>query len=333
MTPVTAALDLREHLAHLPTPMERADRLGASLGRTPGTTWIKRDDCTGLAAGGNKLRKLEYVVADALAEDCDWLVTLGGPQSNAARMTAAVGRRFGMGCTLVLVGEQPERYSGNLVVDTMLGAEIVWRDPSDPRHEDVMIAAEVERLREAGRRPYAVAVGSSTPRGSLGYVRAAQEILGQLPEVDVVVCGTGSAGTQAGLVAGFGDHARVHGVRVGTRRRLYDRIEKLAADTAALAGLPSPVGRCRLDEDHLGDGYGAHTVSGATAMALAARTEGLLLDPVYTAKAMAGFITACRTGAIRPDQVAVFLHTGGLPGLLSDDHGPWTAGAVGAAEA
>lgn len=311
----------RLRLAHLPTPLEPMDGLAKELGRAPGTLWVKRDDCTGLAAGGNKARKLEFALAEPAAAGADTLVTLGGPQSNAARMTAAAARRLGMNCTLILEGSRPAELTGNIVLDSLLGAELVWLTSDLPADE--AIALECERLTAQGRRPAGIAVGASTPTGSLGYVGAALEIIGQLPQVDVVVTATGSAGTQAGLVAGFGDHAKVLGVRVGERRYLRERVQAMAAATAALAGLAEPAGQCWLEEGYLGDGYGAHTGSCAEAMVLAARTEGLLLDPVYTGKSMAGLIGACRAGVIPPDAVVVWVHTGGLPGLLSADHGPW----------
>ena len=316
----------RLRLAHLPTPLEPAERLARALGKPPGTLFVKRDDCTGLAAGGNKLRKLEFVVAAAVENGCDWLVTLGGSQSNAARMTAAVARTQGMNCSLILAGEPPEEVSGNLVLDAVLGAHLVWADADDARSDDELIQAECDRLTGAGHRPFAVPVGASIPLGSLGYVGAAFEIRRELPDVDVVVTATGSAGTHAGLVAGFGDHGRVMGVRVGERQQLRERVERLAVETAELAGLSEPVGECWLEEAYLGDGYGAHTAECGDAIVTAARTEGLILDPVYTGKAMAALIGACRSGTLAREAVIVYLHTGGMPGLLSHRHADWAAG-------
>lgn len=312
------------------TPLEPMTRLEEALGRRAGTLWVKRDDTTGLAGGGNKVRKLEYEVAAALAQGCDWLVTGAGVQSNAARATAAAAVRAGLRCTLVLDGQPPPRRSGNLVLDDVLGADVRFRPVASHEDLDAELAYAAEELRTQGARPYVVAVGASTPLGALGYVDAASEIREELPSVDVVVVATGSAGTHAGLVAGFGTHDRVLGVRVGTRADLATRIERLAAETAVLAGLAAPVGECRLAEDQLGAGYGEPTPECFDAIRLAARTEALILDPVYTGKAMAGLIAACRDGRIADDDVVVFLHTGGLPGLLSDVHADRTAVAVAA---
>ncbi|MEI2778869.1 MAG: D-cysteine desulfhydrase family protein [Tetrasphaera sp.] len=317
----------RLRLAHLPTPLEPMDRLARALGKPPGTLYVKRDDCTGLAGGGNKLRKLEFLVADALAQECDWLVTVGGPQSNSARMVAAVARRHPLEVTLVLTGERPTALSGNLVLDAVLGAQLVWAEDVGLDGGDDVVEAECRRVRDLGHRPYGIPLGASNPLGSLGYVLAVQEIREQCPRVDIVVTATGSAGTHAGLVAGWGDHAAVMGVRVVPRADLGEQVTRMALDTARLAGLPEPVGLCRLEEGFLGGGYGAHTDACAEAIVLAARTEGLILDPVYTGKAMAALIDATRTGRLDPGAVVVFLHTGGMPGLLSDAHGAWAAQA------
>jgi 1-aminocyclopropane-1-carboxylate deaminase/D-cysteine desulfhydrase-like pyridoxal-dependent ACC family enzyme len=295
------------------------DALARALGRPQGSLLVKRDDATGLAAGGNKVRKLEYVLAHAQAQGVDWLVTGAGVQSNAARATAAAAAKLGMGCTLVLDGAPPADRSGNLVLDDILGAEVRFCPAADFATLDAALQATADDLADAGRQPYVVAVGASTPLGSLGYVACADELTGQA-EFDVVVVATGSSGTHAGLVAGLGDHARVHGVQVGVRHDLLDRVRRLAADTAALAGRPEPVGDTQLDHTQLGAGYGAHTPAAFEAITLAARTEGLILDPVYTGKAMASLIAGCRTGRWRDDEVIVFVHTGGMPGLLSVNH-------------
>ena len=314
----------RVSLSHLPTPLEPMDRLAAHLGRPAGTLWVKRDDLTGLAGGGNKVRKLEYVLADALAHGADHVVTLGGPQSNAARMTAAAAARLGLGCTLVLDGERPATVSGNLLLDLLCGADIRWHPCDSVEEQEAAILAACADLAAAGARPYAITVGASNALGSLGYVDVAREIVHDLPDVDTVVVATGSCGTQAGLVAGFGDHARVLGVRVGERRTMAARVARLAEETAALAGLPTPVGDVRLDEDHLGAGYGEHTDATIAAMVVAARLEALVLDPVYTGKSFAALLTRLRRGELT-DGPVVWVHTGGTPGLLSDAHGPRVA--------
>jgi D-cysteine desulfhydrase len=322
----TDPLARRLRLLDLPTPVQRLDRLAARLGKPPGAVWVKRDDLTAIAGGGNKSRKLEYALVDAVEAGADHVLTLGGAQSNAARAVAGAAAVLGMRATILAVGRPPERISGNLLLDELLGAEIVWIDPDDERSSDQALADEARRLTGQGRRAFVIPVGVSTPVGALGYVSAARELTDQVPGLDVVVTATGSAGTQAGLAAGLGDHRRVLGVRIGTRRALRERIATLAQQTAEFAGLDAPVGDVRLDERHLGDGYGAHTNDAAAAIRLLARTEGLLLDPVYTGKAMAALLTCCREGSIGTGQVVVFLHSGGLPGLFADEHAAWLAG-------
>ena len=315
----------RVDLVSNPTPLEPADRLASSLGLRSGTLWIKRDDLAGLAGGGNKARKLEFHCAAAIEAGCDWLVTGGGLQSNHARLTAAAAAHFGLGSSIVLTGDRPERVSGNLLLDHLLGANIVFAGAISDDDAELAIHAEADRLNASGRRAHAIPIGGSDPLGCQGYVRAAVEILAQLPDLELVVCASASAGTHAGLVAGLGDHRKVLGVRVGTRRDLRDRITRLAADAASLAGLPAPNGSCQLDENQLGAGYASPTKECGEAILLAARTEGLILDPVYTGKAMAGFVDAARRGEIASGSKVVFLHSGGLPGLLADERADWAS--------
>ncbi|MBA3654551.1 MAG: D-cysteine desulfhydrase family protein [Actinobacteria bacterium] len=309
----------RVALAHLPTPVEPMDRLGAALGFDPGELWVKRDDCTGLAGGGNKARKLEYLCADALAQGCDTLVTGGGAQSNHARMTAAAANKLGLGCTIVLAADE-EVPAGNVVLDVVLGAEIVWAGPLGYRATEAAIEGAYARLAAAGRRPYLMPIGGATVVGALGYVDAADELVAQLPDVDLVVVAGGSGGTHAGLVAGLGDHAKVLGVNVGARRDLAEAVSLKAAEVADLRGRPSPSGTVQVDDARVGAGYGMATQDGGDALEMTARLEGLILDPVYTAKAMAGLIAARRDGRIAPGQRVVFLHTGGMPALFATGH-------------
>lgn len=323
MIDAAAAFAPRVRLAHLPTPMQPMDRLADAIGRRPGTLFVKRDDETGLGTGGNHLRKLEFILADALESGSDWLVTAGDAESNAACTIAASAARCGLGCTLLLHGAREGLLSGNAGLGALLGADLVFADRGDPHRDSDLLEVQLTRLRAEGHTPYRVSAGASTPLGALGYVDAAREIAEQVPEVDVVVVATGSGGTHAGLVAGFGDHAMVHGVRVGTRRRLRERVETIAAQAATLSGRPRPAGRCILDENHLGAGYASPTEDGLAAVLLAARTEGLLLDPVCTGKAMASLIAASRSGALPADATVVFVHTGGLPCLLSERYAQW----------
>jgi D-cysteine desulfhydrase len=327
-----APVPLRGMLAQTPTPLQSMDRLAAALGRPAGSLLVKRDDLTGLAGGGNKARKLEYLCADAVSRGATWLVSGGGPQSNHARMTAAAAARLGLGCTLLIQGRPDPVPSGNLLLDVLLGARIEYVPPSDFDGAEAQMAMVAARLEEAGQQPYVVATGGSTPLGALGMADSAREVLAERPDVDLLVVATGSAGTQAGLAVGMGSHARVLGFRVAMQHDLADRAASIAAGAADLAGVPAPEGEVRLDASQLGPGYGQGTEACLEALALVARTEGLVLDPVYTGKAMAGLIAAVRTGAIDPDEVVTFVHTGGMPGLLSTSQAAWAARGLGIGE-
>ena len=318
-------LERRVALCHAPTPLEPMDRLAAWLGLPAGTLAVKRDDCTGLAGGGNKARKLEYLCADALARGCYVLVTGGGRQSNHVRMTAAAANKLGLAATIVLAGGRPAHPTGNVVLDHLLGPEIVWAGDLEYYETEAAIEGEAARLRAASRRPYAIPVGGASPVGALGYVKAGLELLGQDPGVDLVVVADGSGGTHAGLAAALGDHGRVLGVDVGTRPDLDERVPEKAAEVASLAGLPGPTGRCVVDHRRFGTGYGAVTAECRRALDAAARLEGLVLDPVYTGKAMAGLVAAVGEGRIRPGQRVVFLHTGGMPALFASSYADWIA--------
>ena len=321
----TGALGRRLGLAHLPTPLEPADRLGAALGMEPGCLWVKRDDCTGLAGGGNKARKLDYLCADALASGCDTLVTGGGRQSNHARMTAAAANRLGLDCTLVLTSAAPSHPTGNVVLDLVLGASIEWAGALDYPGTEAAIESACARLADEGRAPYAIPVGGASAIGALGYVDAARELSEQLPEVALVVVADGSGGTHAGLAAGLGHHDRVMGVDVGARPDLDDAVGPKAAEVATLAGLAPPSGTALVDHGERGEGYGATTDACRAAIDLAARTEGLILDPVYTGKAMAGLVAARRDGRIGAGTRTVFVHTGGMPALFASTYSRWIA--------
>ena len=322
-------LQRRVALAQLPTPLEPLDRLAAALGKPVGTLWVKRDDLTALGGGGNKARKLEHLCADALYQGCDTLVTGGGPQSNHVRMTAAAANRLGLSCAVVVAGERPATPTGNLVLDELFGAGMAWLGgEGELRYGEVeaAIVAAAARLESEGRRPYAIPIGGANAVGALGYVRAAQELQAQAPSLDWVVLADGSGGTHAGLAAGLGDHRFVLGVDVGARDDLDGAVPALAEAAAALAGLPAPAcgaGPPSIDHDQAGPAYGAPTDAAREAVLMAARLEGLILDPVYTGKAMAGLVAACRAGRIAPADQVVFLHTGGLPALFADSYAGW----------
>lgn len=312
----------RTAIALMPTPVHRLDRLAAHLGMAPGMLLVKRDDMTGLAGGGNKARKLKVICAQAVERGCDTLVTGGGVQSNHARMTAAAAALLGLDCVLVLAGDKPAAPTGNVVLDGLLGATAVWAGAMSSDELDEAIDDEAARLRRAGRRPYAVPVGGSDALGSSAYVGAAAELVRQVPDVEIVVVATGSCGTHAGLAAGLGDHSRVVGVRVGERPSLEARVAALADAAADVAGVPTPVGRPCIDHEHVGGGYAVPSETGMRAVRLAARLEGLILDPVYTGKAMAGLMAARRSGRVGPSTRTVFLHTGGLPGVFAEALAP-----------
>jgi D-cysteine desulfhydrase len=299
------------------------DRLGAELGLRPGQLLVKRDDCTGLAGGGNKARKLEYLCADAVAQGCDTLVTGGGRQSNHVRMTAAAANRLGLACTVVLSSNQPKVPTGNVVLDHVLAPDIVWAGPLDYYATEAAIEAACARLTAEGRTPYLMPVGGASTVGALGYVQGGLELAEQVPDVGLVVTADGSGGTHAGLVAALGDHGRVLGVDVGTRPDLDEQVPVKAAAAAALAGLPAPTGTCQVDHDHFGSDYGDPTDECREALDLAGRLEGLVLDPVYSGKAMVGVIAACREGRIGRDTRVVFLHTGGIPALFATRYAGW----------
>ncbi len=299
-------------LAQLPTPLDEAPRLSAALGVR---VLVKRDDQTGLALGGNKARKLDFLLKDAIERGCDTLVTAGGAQSNFARMTAAAAARCGMACHLVLGGSEPAHFSGNLVLDRLFGAELHFANTEDWS----VLEAEVKRIAaEAGPRAYAMPIGGATPVGALAYVDAADELLGQMERPpDWIVVADGSGGTHAGLLAGLPSATRVLGVDVSRPPvPLTVTVPKLAAKTAALAGRPAPAGEVII-ADHCGPKYASITAECQEAVRLAAHTEGLVLDPVYTGKAMAGLIAAARAGTIAG--TVVFLHTGGAVALFADE--------------
>jgi D-cysteine desulfhydrase family pyridoxal phosphate-dependent enzyme len=300
------------------------NRLGAELGFAADRLWVKRDDLTALAGGGNKVRKLERLCADALDTGADTLATGGGRQSNHVRMTAAAANRLGLACTVVLASDPPDVPTGNVVLDELLGPEMVWAGDLDYMALEDRILEEAERLRGEGRKPYAMPVGGASTVGALAYVDAASELRSQVPDADLVVVADGSGGTHAGLVAGLGDHSKVLGVDVGTRPNLDDAVPEMAATVADAAGLQAPVGDVQVDHDRFGDGYGEPTDSCREALLMAARLEGLVLDPVYSGKAMAGLIAAVRGGRI--DQTSlhvVFVHTGGMPALFSPRYADW----------
>ena len=303
-------------LSSWPTPLEPAPRLAAALGLGPDDLWVKRDDLTSFA-GGNKVRKLEHLVGEAEAAGATVLVTSGGVQSNHARMTAAAAAVRGLRAVLVLSGEAAAARPGNLALEELFGARVVVVGPDED--VDERVAAVAEELRGDGEVPAVLPLGGSTPTGARGYLACAAELAEQLPGLDTAVVAVGSGGTMAGLVAGLGAE-RVLGVDTGAVPDPGVRVTDLAtALGATVTGL-----RLRLDQ--VGDGYGVLSEGGAAAMTLAARTEGLVLDPVYTGKAMAGLVAAVADGSVAAGGRTVFVHTGGLPGLFGHPYAAQLAG-------
>jgi 1-aminocyclopropane-1-carboxylate deaminase/D-cysteine desulfhydrase-like pyridoxal-dependent ACC family enzyme len=311
-------------LALCPTPIHPLDRLGAHLGFAPGALLVKRDDLTGLAGGGNKARKLAYLVADAQAQGCDMLVTAGAAQSNHVRLTAAAGRLAGLDVVGVLGGDRPVRDEGNQVLSRLFGLEPIWVGAYDAYHLEEVLAETIVRLWGEGRRPYEIPLGGANAVGTLGYVAAADELAGEAVGATIYTA-TGTGGTHAGLVVGFGHHGRVRGVDVGAVPDIAARVDHLVMATTTLAGRAVPDGRLQLDHSQIGPGYAVGTDAAREAIELAARIEGLVLDPVYSARAMAGLIADRRAGRIEPDQPVVFLHTGGLPSVFTERTAAWLA--------
>lgn len=299
-------------LGTFPTPLEPAPRLAAALGLGPEDLWVKRDDLTGLGAGGNKIRKLEWTVGAALAEGADTLVTTGAPQSNHARLTAAAGARLGLDVVLVLRGTPGASRSGNLALDGLFGARLAWAGEVDQAGLDTAAAEVCARLRADGARPALIPFGGSSTLGARGYVRCGTELREQLPDLRTAVVALGSGGTMAGLVAALGSGS-VLGVDVGALADPAAAVVEFAAPLTAEEITPDAL---RIRRDQVGAGYAALTAPVRDALRLAARSAGLVLDPVYTGRALAGLHAAVRDGTVRPGERTVFLHTGGLPGLF-----------------
>lgn len=312
----------RVTFAHLPTPVEKLERLSRHLGGPE--LLIKRDDQTGLAMGGNKTRKLEFLAAEAIHQGCDHLITTGSPQSNHCRQTAAAAARLGMGCSLVLRGSAPTRITGNLLLSQLVGAHMYWTGGRPTGEVMNEVAGEVRAM---GRSPYVIPLGGSNVMGATGYVLAMQELVEQLAEqhlnVDFVVFASSSGGTQAGLVLG----ARAHGFRGRILGISVDRpAEELKVQVAALAtatathlglGTVSVTDDVEVNDDYIGEGYGVLNDGDREAIRLMAQMEGILLDPVYTGRAMGGLIDLIRWGAFTRRQTVLFWHTGGTPALFA----------------
>ena len=301
-------------LTNLPTPVDDAPRLSEALG-VP--VCVKRDDLTGLAMGGNKARKLDRLCAEAVAQGCDVLVTGGGLQSNHVRQTAGAAARLGLDAHVVLGGARRDELrvpAGNVLLDLLFGASIECVAADDYDAIECAITDAATRLQDTGRKPYAIPIGGAAPPGVAAYADAAHELRAQRPDVDVVFVADGSGGTHAGLLAGWSVHGpRVIGVDVGTRPDLAAAVARMSGN----ASMPE------IDREHVGPGYARVDDRTIAALTLAARTEALVLDPVYTAKAMAALVTWAREGRLATAASICFWHTGGQPALFASQYAPW----------
>ncbi len=318
----------RLHFAHLPTPLEPMQRLSEHLGGP--NLWIKRDDCTGLSSGGNKTRKLEFLMADAVEKKADTIITQGATQSNHARQTTAIAAKLGMECHVLLEDRTGYEdgayvYNGNVLLDQLHGSTISKR----PADTDMNAAMEelAQQLRDDGKNPYIIPGGGSNEIGALGYVNAAVELTTQANDqslrIDHLVHATGSSGTQAGLVLGMegmNSGIPVYGVGVrAPRQKQEEMVFGLAQRTADFMGLsPDLVKRERVvaNSDYVGDGYGLPTDAMVEAVKMMAQFEGILLDPVYSGKGFSGLIDLIRKGHFKKGENVVFLHTGGSISLF-----------------
>jgi 1-aminocyclopropane-1-carboxylate deaminase/D-cysteine desulfhydrase-like pyridoxal-dependent ACC family enzyme len=305
-----------------PTPVQEMSRLRAALGGGP-RLLVKRDDALPFAFGGNKVRKLDVVAAQARDEGADTLLTVGGLQSNHARATAAAAAKLGLRCILVLNGVPPERPTANTRLDALLGAEIQYVASREERAPAMRAAAD--RLRAQGRRPFEIPLGASTPLGAMAFARAMVELADQIPPPEVIVHSSSSGGTQAGLLAGcalLGLSTRVIGISAddpapvlkATVAELVSGVDGTLAASGRLRGSAPEV---EVDDSFVGEGYGIPTPASREALELAARTEALFVDPTYTAKALAGLISYLRAGGFPADHTVLFWHTGGQVGLFA----------------
>ena len=302
-------------LACLPTPVEEMPRLSKHLGRK---LWIKRDDLTGLALGGNKTRKLEFLCADALRLGADMLITTGAPQSNHCRQTAAAAAKLGLGCVLVLTGEPQPADRGNLLLDSLVGAELVW---TGGKNRDQVLQDTFGRMHSAGKNPYLIPYGGSNPLGAASYALAIRELRDQEIRPDWIFFASSSGGTQAGMVLGaqwFGCGGRIQGISVDWKAApLQAKIAALTAETVRTLGEGDAVraDTIRIDDRFLGAGYGKVGDLEREAIHLFARREGIILDPVYTARAAGGMLAMIRQGEIGASESILFWHTGGTPAI------------------
>jgi len=305
-----------------PSPVHDLPRLGAALGGGP-RLLVKRDDAIPFGFGGNKVRKIAIVAAAAVAEGADTLLSVGGVQSNSARVVAAVAARIGLRCVLVLNGTRPDRPTANALLDGLLGAELHSVESREDRAPTM--ARIADGLRREGRRPYEIPLGASTPLGALGFARAVGEMVQQGVAPDVIVHATSSGGTQAGLVAGCALHGlptRVLGISADDPAdAIRGTVRAVIAGMGGLLGVGgaelADARAIEVDDGHVGGGYGVPSAASREAVDLLARHEAMFVDHTYTAKALAGLIHHVRRGSFAPGQTVLFWHTGGQVGLFA----------------
>jgi D-cysteine desulfhydrase len=313
----------RLHIANLPTPIQKLDRLSAELGVN---LFLKRDDYTGTEISGNKVRKLEFSVADALAQGCDTLVTAGGIQSNHCRATAAVAARFGLGCDLVVRGEIPTHHEGNLFLNQAFGARVHLISPEESREEKMDEVVKI--LRAQGHKPYVMPIGASNAVGSLGYAAAIEEITVQENELgfqfDAIVIAVGSGGTYAGLWfanQNQGTDRKIHGLAVDQSTEAFvETIKNILQEMYQNEGLEAPIEYkdIIINDQYIGAGYAKSTPEELEFIMKISREHGLLLDPVYTGKAFYGMVSEIQKGNFKHVQNILFIHTGGLLGWTQE---------------
>lgn len=307
-------------LANLPTPIEPLRNLSRQLGCS---IFIKRDDLTGLAFGGNKTRKLSYLIADAQAKNATVLITTGAVQSNHCRQTAAAAAQAGLKCVLVLTGEKPDLLSGNLYLDSLLGSKILWT--TKEKREDFIVEV-FHQLEKDGEKPYLIPYGGSNHLGAAAYAFAMEELLAQGCHSQWIVIATSSGGTQAGLVVGarhFGYGGKILGISVDEKAEvLKPKIADLASQTAAFLGLHLEFSdeEILINDKFLGGGYGVMGNVEKEAILKFARQDGIFLDPVYTGRAAAGMLHLVQEGFFGKNQPILFWHTGGLPALFAEPY-------------
>lgn len=337
MTKMNAKLQINNKvsLAFLPTPLQFAEKLTKQLDGPD--IYFKRDDCTGLAFGGNKTRKLEFIMYDVLKKESDVVITIGGLQSNWARQVAAASKRVGLDVVLILNGEEPREYQGNLLVDFILGSEIFFEPYSDKEEQmeqagqNPITGKVAEKLIRRGRKPYIIPLGGATPLGNLGYINAVQELKKQSESmqinIDYIVSAVGTGGTQSGIELGLdmcGLETKHYGISISKH------IKPKSLEIADLCNLTIDLFKLECEKiiphnievnyDYIGEGYAVPTNECIEAIKIVAQTEGIILDPVYSGKAMAGLIDLIKKKTFKRGETVVFLHTGGQTGIFPYNH-------------